>query len=260
VRRDLIDDLLAILQTDARVCDVRVGVFWTAVVVEKPGRERSCGLASTSADKEHHHGAPLVREAGSLLERGALELAVLARSDGQMERAIGLATINALLPRDERSWVELNAEHVIREQGAGRRVVVVGHFPFVGRLRRHVGHLDVLELHPVVPTDLSADRAEQVIPEADVVAITSSTLINRTFDGLISLCHPGAFVLMLGPTTPLAPVLFEYGVDVISGTVVEDIDCVLRGVSQGATFRQIRGKRLVTMHRSSCGEGGRLTV
>lgn len=247
---NLINELLATLKTDAPVRDVRVGVFWTAVVVEKPGEGLCCGLASTSGeDKGHHHGTPLVRQAGSLLERSALELASLARSDSQMERSIGLATINALLPRDERAWVELNAEHVIREHGQGKEVVIVGHFPFIGRLRSQVGKLSVLELRPIDPADLPADRASEVIPQADVVAITSTTLLNDTFDRLISLCRHDAFVLMLGATTPLSPVLFDYGADVISGTLVDDIDRVLRGVSQGATFRQIRGKRLVTMAR-----------
>jgi uncharacterized protein (DUF4213/DUF364 family) len=251
---NLINDLLGTLQTDAPVRDVRVGAFWTAVVVEKPGGDVCCGLASTfSRNKAHHHGTPLVRGAGGLLEQSALGLASLACSDSQMERSIGLAAVNALLPRDERAWVELNAEHVIREGGAGKNVVIVGHFPFVGRLRPHLGRLSVLELSPVGPDDLPADRAQDVIPGADVVAITSTTLINDTFDGLISLCRSDALVLMLGPTTPLSPVLFDYGADVISGTLVEDIDLVLRGVSQGATFRQICGKRLVTMRRPSSG-------
>lgn len=249
---NLINDLLATLKTDAPVRDVRVGAFWTAAVVEKSVEGLRCGLASTSSgDKGRHHGTPLVRQAGGLLERSALELAALARSESRMERAIGLATVNALLPRDERAWVELNAEHVIRERGAGKNVVVVGHFPFVGRLRSQVGRLSVLELRPVGPADLPADRAPEVVPQADVVAITSTTLINDTFDGLISLCRSDAFVLMLGPTTPLSAVLFDYGVDVISGTLVDEVDLVLRGVSQGATFRQIRGKRLVTMRRLS---------
>ena len=250
MRLSLVDDLLATLKTDALVRDVRVGAFWTAVVVERPERGLHCGLASTpERDKDKHHGMPVVRQAGRLLEQSALELAALARSDSQMERSIGLAAINALLLRDERAWVELNAEHVIAERGKGKDVVVIGHFPFIGRLRSRVGTLSVLELHPVGPDDLPADRAPDVIPRADVVAITSTTLVNGTFDGLVSLCNPDAFVLMLGPTTPLSPVLFDYRPDVISGTLVEDIERVLHGVSQGATFRQIRGKRLVTMHR-----------
>jgi hypothetical protein len=37
----------------------------------------------------------------------------------------------------------------------------------------------------------------------------------------------------------------------LSGSVVEEIDAVLQGVSQGAGFRQLHrlGVRLVTMHR-----------
>jgi uncharacterized protein (DUF4213/DUF364 family) len=245
---NLIEALLATLKTDAVVRDVRMGAFWTAVVVERQGENLCCGLASTPGEgKAHRHGTPSVRQAGNLLASSALELASLARSDSQLERAIGLATINALLPRDERAWVELNAEHVIRERGAGKNVVVVGHFPFVGRLRPHLGRLSVLELRPWEATDLPADRAEKVVPQADVVAITGTTLINGTFDSLISLCRPDAFVLMLGPTTPLSPVLWDRGLDAISGTVVDDVDCVLLAVSQGATFHQIRGRRLVTM-------------
>ena len=45
------------------------------------------------------------------------------------------------------------------------------------------------------------------------------------------------------------PVLFEFGVDVVAGTRVVDPASVLRSVSQGATFRQIEGVRLLTMRR-----------
>ena len=44
-------------------------------------------------------------------------------------------------------------------------------------------------------------------------------------------------VLALGPSTPLSPVMFDYGVHLLSGSVVEDIDTVLQAVSQGANFR-----------------------
>jgi uncharacterized protein (DUF4213/DUF364 family) len=82
-----------------------------------------------------------------------------------------------------------------------------------------------------------------------VVAISGSTLLNRTFDELISLCPPGAYVLVLGGSTPLSPLFFEDGVDAVAGAYVVDVHAVLNAVSQGANFRQIPGKRLLTLYR-----------
>lgn len=243
----IIDDLLVTLP-DGLLREVRVGAFWTAVVVEVAGVQR-CGLASTlSGSPDHHHGEPAVRDAGRLTERSAREVAGLARSGSPMETSIGMATINALLPPRQDAWVEINAEQVIARHGAGKRVAVVGHFPFIPRLREQVGKLWVLELRPV-GDDLPADAAADVIPQADVLAITGTTLLNRTFEGLMALRRPEALVLVLGPSTPLSPVLFEHGVHILSGSVVEDTASVLRAVSQGANFRQIhqQGVRLVTM-------------
>jgi uncharacterized protein (DUF4213/DUF364 family) len=52
---------------------------------------------------------------------------------------------------------------------------------------------------------------------------------------------------MLGDTTPLCPVLFDYGIHAISGTKVIDPDIALQCVSQGANYRQIRGIKKLTM-------------
>jgi uncharacterized protein len=53
--------------------------------------------------------------------------------------------------------------------------------------------------------------------------------------------------MVLGPSTPLSPVLFLHGASIISGTGVVDEAAVLRSVSQGATFQQVEGVRLLTM-------------
>lgn len=66
---------------------------------------------------------------------------------------------------------------------------------------------------------------------------------------MVALCHPDSFIVVLGASAPLSPVLFEYGVHAISGTVVIDKQAVLRCVSQGAVFRQLAGIRLLTMVR-----------
>jgi uncharacterized protein (DUF4213/DUF364 family) len=244
-----IDELLNTVG-DGLVQDVRVGTHWTAVVVNDAGQLR-CGLAATLCGA-HHGGGPSVRDAGHLLDRTAGELAAMILSDRPTEAAIGMATINALLPQREEAWTDLNAETVLAHHGAGKRVAMVGHFPFVARLRERVETLWVLELHPG-DGDLPAEAAPDVIPQADLLAITGTTLLNGTFEELISLRQPHALVMVLGPSTPLSPILFTYGVHWLSGSVVTDIPAVLAAVGQGANFRQVhrQGVRLVTLQNLS---------
>ena len=241
----IIEALLGSLRTDAPVRQVLVGAFWTAVVLDTiPPR---CGLASTLHGVGHHDGPPAPR-AGHLLEHTGQELASWLRSSSILEASIGLATFNALLDVDEAAYPELNAADVILEQGTGQRVAIVGHFPFVERVRRAAAECWVLELHPR-PGDVPAGQADEVLPQADVVALTGTSLINHTFDDLMRLCRPDAFVLLLGPSAPLSSVVFEAGIGGVSGTQVTDPERVLQVVGQGATFRQIKrtgGLRLLT--------------
>jgi hypothetical protein len=238
----LLDDL----QADASVRQVLMGAFWTAVVLDT--NPVQCGLASTLRGEMHRLGPPIA-EAGDLLSYSARQLAQWLRAPETLKASVGLAAYNALLGPEEAAFVELNASQVIIEQGTGGRVAIIGHFPFVEEVRRAAETCWVLELHPR-PGDVPADHADELLPQADVVAITSTSLINHTFDDLIRLCRDDALVIMLGPSTPLSPVLLETGVDVLSGTLVEDVDRVLQSISQGATFRQVKrrgGLRLVTM-------------
>jgi len=242
---NIIEALLESLYADAPVRQVLVGAFWTAVVLDTdPPR---CGLASTLRPVTHPGGPPVVH-AGRLLERSGRELAAWLCSSSTLEASIGMAAFNALLEVDEAACTEVNAEDVILGRGTGRRVAIVGHFPFVERVRRAAAECWVVELHPR-PGDVPAERAGKVLPQADVVALTGTSLINHTFDDLVALCRPDAFVLLLGPSAPLSPVLFDARVDAVSGTLVTDPERVLRSVAQGATFRQIKragGLRLLT--------------
>ena len=241
-----IDALLEGLRIDVPIRQALVGVFWTAVVVDTdPPR---CGLASTLRPATHPGGPP-VPHAGRLLGRSGKELAGWLRSSSTLEASIGMAALSALLEVDDAACVEINAEDVILERGTGRRVAIVGHFPFVERVRRAASECWVVELHPR-PGDLPAEQASEVLPRADVIALTGTSLINHTFDDLIHLRRPGAFVILLGGSTPLSPVLFDYGVDAVAGTRVVDVPAALRTVGQGATFRQIGGRRLLTMMRA----------
>jgi uncharacterized protein (DUF4213/DUF364 family) len=55
--------------------------------------------------------------------------------------------------------------------------------------------------------------------------------------------------MMLGPSTPLSPVIFDYGFDALSGSIVVDRNQLLNCISQGANFRQVHGVRKVIIRR-----------
>lgn len=236
----IINDLLSILNYEVPVVDIRQGAFQTAVLT------RHCGLASTPHDSGPHHDKTLVKEAGYLLNRDAAGLAHMALSPSPLEAAIGMATINSLIDVDEQNCEELNAAELIARKGENRKVAIVGHFPFIPRLRSVVKELWVTEKNPQAG-DFSEAEAENLIPRADVVGITGTAFTNHTIEHLLDLCNPDAYVVVLGGTAPLSPVLFDYGINAVSGTLVTDPELVLRYVSQGTTFRQIKGIRLLTM-------------
>jgi len=236
----ILDDLVSALNTEAKVRDIRMGLFHTAVLT------RNCGLAATLPRDALQQEQPSAREPGRLLEKSALELVRMSYSNIILEAAIGMAAINSLLEVNENKCLELNASELIAEKGKGKKVAIVGHFPFIPRLREIVKELWVIEKNQR-EGDLPEVEAENLIPQADVVGITGTAFTNHTIEKLLKLCRPQAYVVMLGDTAPLSTVLFDYGIDAISGTRVIDPELALRCVSQGATYRQIKGIRKLTM-------------
>lgn len=221
------------------VRDVLVGVHWTVVC------SRGCGLASSLRGDGPHTSSP-IRDVGRLQQKSAQELAGWVLSENPLEASIGMAALNSLLAVDESRAVEINAADVLAREGQGKNIAMIGHFPFVERLRPHTRNLWVIEKRSI-PGDLPEEAAEEYIPQADVIAITATTLLNHTFEHLMSLCSPRALVMVLGPTTPLSPVLFNIGVSLISGARVIDEAAALLSIRQGAVFPQVQGVRLITL-------------
>jgi uncharacterized protein len=238
----ILDDLISALNYDAVVNDIRQGVFHTGVLT------RNCGLAATLPRDALQQEPPMVREPGFLLDKTPMELAQMAYSQSILEAAIGMATINSLVEIDESSCVELNAAELIIEKGKDKRVAVVGHFPFMPRVGKYSKKLWIIEKNPQKGDFTEAD-ADHLIPRADVVAITGTALTNHTMEHLLELCNPRAYIIVLGDTAPLSPILLDHGLNAVSGTRVMNAEMALRCVSQGANFRQIRGVRRLTMIR-----------
>ena len=238
----ILNDLIQSLKgDDFQIKGVHACVFWTAVI------SKHCGLSSTFRDEGPSHDRG-VRDVGNLTRKTALELAEYARSESLLEASIGMATINSLVDIDESKCVEKNAFDIIVEKGQGKNVAIVGHFPWIPKLKGKTRNLWVLEQR-LREGDLPAKEASRILPQCEVVGITGTSFINHTLEGLLSLCK-GAYVLLIGPTSPLSPILFEYGIDVVCGSKISDPDRLIRSISEGATFKEVTGVRLLTLSRT----------
>jgi hypothetical protein len=159
-----------------------------------------------------------------------------------------MAALNSLIHPDEAHITELNARDLLLQRGQDRRVALVGHFAFADELRQKAAKLWVLELDPTLG-DEPATAAPELLPQAEVIGLTAVTLLNGTFEGLSRLFPSNALVVMIGPTTPLSPVLFDYGVGILAGSQVVEPEVVWRRISQASSMRKMTGIRRVTLAR-----------
>ena len=237
----ILDDLIFGLKgRDCPVKSVHTCVFWTAAIT------KHCGLSSTFRDEGVPHDRG-VRDVGNLTRKTALELAEYAKSKSLLEASIGMATINSLIDVDESKCIEKDAFEILLEKGKEKNLAVVGHFPWIPKLREKVQNLWVLE-ERLREGDLPSKDADRILPQCDVVGITGTSFINHTLENLLALCEK-AFVVLIGPTSPLSSILFDYGIDAICGSKVVDGDKVIQSISQGATFKEVMGVKLVTLTR-----------
>lgn len=236
----IIEKLLDTMDNDAPVERLVVGAHLTMAVAG--GR---AGLSTTLRPRREAHGKLTVTDPGGYEGGPVSELARLALSKLPMEASIGMAALNAALPSEGLNFRDANGFDLLAEKARGKRVAMVGHFPFAKKLGSVAAELNVIELDPR-GDDLPAEKASEVLPRSDIVVITGSAFANHTFEGLIELAR-SKWVMALGPTTPLSPVLLSGGADAVAGSVVADIGLALRQISQGAVFKQLEGVRRVLL-------------
>ncbi|MDO9516051.1 MAG: DUF364 domain-containing protein, partial [Syntrophales bacterium] len=240
---EIIRDIINSITDDAPVEEVTKGIYWTAVI------SRFCGLSSTMIrDCASGEDGGMFPER-SYTDMTALELAHYALMPDIARASVGLAAINSLIEPDYSRCVEMNASEFLIEHEKNKNVSVVGHFPFVDDLRKVSKRLWVIEKWQR-PGDCPEGDAEQYLPISDIIAMSSTTLINHTLNGLLKLCPEGSIKMLLGPTTPFSEVFFQHGIDIISGSRVLDKALALKYIREGANFRELKRTgaiRLLTM-------------
>ena len=180
-----------------------------------------------------------------------------AFSDHGIRRGIGIATVNALAElcweRRPHPGVELLRGVDAFDANAFRpddRTVVVGAFvPFLKELKRRKQPFLVLEKDPdtlkaeEMPFYRPAEMAREVVPAADVLLVTGTTLLNDTLEDLLSWARPEARVTVVGPTVGLLPDAFlARGADYLGGVKITDPDGFLELLAEGGSGYHFFGR------------------
>jgi len=218
-----------------------IGEVYTAVQLDRG----SVGLAYRFRDSRVH-GSSGFEGAGSILGRPVQKALDCLNSESLLERTVGLATANALFNTHEAmsglsGWTSAKGDLLeVLSLAGDDRVGMVGFFaPLAPVIRERAGELLIFEEQMQRAEGLlPAHRAQELLPECSVVIITATSIINKTFEPLAAAASSCRVKVVLGPSTPLAPFIFQdYGMTHLSGIIAVDQQEILREVSEGGGAR-----------------------
>lgn len=205
--------------------------------------------------------AKAMPSSGKLTGRSAREYLDDISGDNILKKALGIATLNALSaacwenmtekPHDKSYELELREDAFDEiDLRPGSKAVVVGALiPIIKRLIAADADFHILELDPStlkpreLPYYVEAGRAPEIVPYADLLVITGTTLINDTLSELLALAKPGAEIIVTGPTASMLPdVFFNRGVTMLGGILVTKPDELLDVISEGGSGYHFFGR------------------
>lgn len=232
--RLLIDKLIQSMDyPSAVIAEVAAGSHFIGIRADHNGRVLA-GLASTlgavPTDAERRMVADMVgvslgEAAGRLTATSAFSISV------------GAAALNTGIAAPQ-NQPDFEASTIMAEKGKDGETVLVGEFPFTDWLRQQVKTLHLFELQKVAGRT-PPDQWDAILARCTVLGLTGTTLLTRAMATYLEKA-PQAYTIMIGPTTPLSPVLFAHGVDVLAGCQVVEPAPVFAGIRQGLSFREFK--------------------
>jgi len=230
---EIYDELIEMVPDDLIVTDFLAGLRWFLV------RTNGVGMAMTPRE-----GSGLVNVSTRIKGMNARDVARFIKSWDNHEAAMGLAAINSFI--NQKSKIEslndviadmssqVNLFDYMKDEIRGKNVAVIGHFRGLETIAE-ICNLHILERFPQ-PGDYPDPACEYILPEQEYVFITGTTLINKTLPRLLELSR-NAKVSVVGPSTPMTPVLFKYGINTLAGTMVVDDNAVWNLIQEGDQHR-----------------------
>lgn len=222
---ELYDRIIEEIPEELTVLDSVIGTSWTCVRCE-----RGVGFAKTL--KGGKKGLRVDDFNGMKLK----DLCRLSKSWNMLESSIGVAAINSAINQknviiEEIYYEEKSVFREMEEDFRGKKVAVIGHFPEVEAMKDICGELYILEREPD-PGDYPDMACEYILPNMDYVFVTGTAFTNKTMPRLLELSKD-AYTVLVGPSSPITSIFMDYGVDRISGTIVNDGEKIWRAVSVG---------------------------
>jgi uncharacterized protein (DUF4213/DUF364 family) len=194
------------------------------------------GLASTLGARPGPRDQAVLAE---LTGDRLVKAAQLLFSPSPILASLGLAALNAGFSAPEREEL-CHRKDWLGGLCQGRRVAVAGDFPFIASLRSVASELQLLELRPS-PDAAPPSKWSQIIASCQVAVITGTAILTHSLAWLLGEARQ-AVKIVIGPSTPLAPVLFSQGADILAGCLVKNPPAVLEAVGADQPFWEIKKK------------------
>ena len=213
---EVYDDLIEGIPSNIKITNYLIGRRWSRVETKD-----NIGLGMTVDIDSIKYSY-----SGTLIGKELKDVANLVKSWNLRESGIGLAAINAYYNSknnetiNDTDFSNRDVFDVYREIVEGKNVSVIGHFPYLERQLKDICNLYIIEKKPA-KGDYPDSACEYLLPKSDYIFITSSTFVNKTFPRLLELAKDKNLI-MVGPSTPLTPKLFKYGIKDLSGFIVKD--------------------------------------
>jgi uncharacterized protein (DUF4213/DUF364 family) len=230
----------------AAIVEIAAGSRFVGVRADDNGTAR-VGLASVLGAVATGDEAQLVAD---LVGRPLNEAAERLKAPSPFSISLGAAALNAgIVPPKNQPRIE--ASRMMAEKGREGETVLVGDFPFTDRLRGQVQTLHLFELRDV-PGRAVPQQWGAILSRCRVLGLTGTTLLTRAMAAYLQKA-PRAYKIVIGPTTPLSRVLFDYGAHVLAGCRVVSPDPVFAGIREGLSFRELKrlGIRFIAWSRDS---------
>ena len=219
------------------VKEARIGLGYVGVLLDgdRPG-------LSALLRNELPPGCGTFSKPGTLAGSDASELLdLLVNGKNPLEKALGLATANAILYPDIAEEPERDSIALMNLSPTDR-VAMVGYFgPLVERIKKTGANLHIIEKDPNRMEIPNRKEIDSILGKCSVAIITATSILNNTIEEILNKLGNPRHVTIMGPSTPMFDKTFaQTPVTHLGGSVILDPRKIMQIISEGGGTPDMR--------------------